>query len=196
MKYSYEQIEALLLRKDFEELSAQERLGVGLSATAYAQQQRVLLASQQVLEQQPPPPKPMLEELTKQLQMAAPAPWWKQPIPAYQVVLLGLLLLGVVIYYWPQPSPIPVVEEKIVYVNQVDTVYQEQVRIEEKIVYRTKEVVVIQQDTIYLMPPTTPEEREQFYQEKEPANTIFAKESKSKSMKEMPELMGFVVGED
>lgn len=194
MKYTYEQLEALLLKKDFEALTAQERLGVGLSAQEYAHQRRILLASQQLLT--PPAPQPILKQLQQQLDASTPTAWWQYSIPVYQVGLLGLLLLGMVGYLWPQPTTVPLLQEKIVYVNQVDTVVQEQVRIEEKIVYKIKKVVVVQQDTLYLMPPPSPEEREQFYQEKETDKTIFAKESKGKSLKEMPGLMDFVVGEE
>lgn len=196
MKYTYEQLEALLLKKDFEALTAQERLGVGLSAQEYAHQKRILLESQQLLTQPAPPPKPILKELQQHLQASTPTAWWQYPIPVYQVGLLGLLLVGMVVYFWPNPTTVPLLQEKIVYVNQVDTVVQEQVRIEEKVVYKIQKVVVVQQDTLYWMPPPSSEEREQFYQEKETDQTIFAKESKGKSLKEMSGLMDFVVGEE
>ena len=57
---------------------------------------------------------------------------------------------------------VKVVEEKLVYVSkvQVDTILEERVQIEEKVIYRIKEVPVRQIDTICLLPPSTEYERQ------------------------------------
>lgn len=195
MKYTYEQIEALLEQKNFEELSAEERAGVQLSATAYAHQQQVLQASRQVLLQRPVPPINALPELSKQFKKKhKQLVFWKRPIPVYQVALLAALIT-ILLVYWPKEEAAPLIKEKIVYVHQVDTVIQERMRVEEKIIYQKQKVLMIQRDTLYLLPSSIEEKRQQFYQNKEKQEeTIFAKESKGKSMKEMDGLMDFVVG--
>ena len=198
MKYTYEQIEALLEQKSFEELSVEERAGVQLSATEYAQQQQVLEASKQVLLQRPIPPANALPQLSAQFKQKHQRPaFWKRPIPAYQVAFLLLLITGLFLS-WPPKEVTPTIKEKLVYVTQLDTIVQERIQIEEKVVYQEKKIVVIQRDTLYLLPPTTEEERKQFYQgegapKEKQQETIFAKQPKSKSMKEMNGLMDFVV---
>ena len=188
MSPSYTAIEQLLLQKRFEELTEAERTQVGLDAVAYAQQRHILQRSQAVLHKKPPPPMNRLATLQAHYdRQHATAPLWRKPLPLYQVGLLLLGLLALAFWYWPTP----VVQEKIVYLPMVDTVLQvqEKVVVQEKIVYQTQvqTVRVVERDTIYV--PQI--DRDQFYQDKA-APTIFAKQSKSKSMKEMQGLLDFV----
>lgn len=194
MKASYTALEQLLLHKRFDELTAQKRAQVGLDKRAYAQQRRILLDSKTLL-QQAPPLVDGLAALQAQYQQHHPVvPFWQRPLPLYQGALLAL---GVaLLVYWCLPMPPPVVQEKVVYQTQVDTVVriQEKIVVQENVVYRTNTVRIVERDTVYL--PLI--DRNLFYQEapEKKAAPILATQPKSKSMKDMQGLLDFVgVGE-
>ena len=186
MKQSYDHLEQLLLHKRFDELTELEQSQVGLDEQAYAQQRRILLRSKAVLQKNTPPPIDHLAALQAHYQQHHPPKrLWQQSVPIYQVALLVLGVVVLLLWRWPEPVAV----EKIIYVPQVDTVWQveEKIVVQEKILYQTKIRKVVERDTVYL--PMI--DRDQFYKPKEKP-TIFAAQPKSKSMKEMQGLLDFV----
>lgn len=188
MKASYTVREQLLLHKRFDQLTTEEQAQVDLDAVTYTQQRRILLQSKALLHPIPPPVDG-LAALQAHYQQHYPSvvPFWQRSLPLYQVGLLALGLITLV--YWCRPTPPPIVQEKIVYQTQVDTILkvQEKIVVQKKIVYQTQTVRVIERDTVYL--PIV--DRQKFYQEKKPA-TILATQPQSKSMKDMQGLLDFV----
>lgn len=197
MSNQYEQIEQLMLRKDFEALNSQEKAFIQdlMSPEAYQQQRNLLITSKRVLAQKPPLEKANLQQLQARFKAkhTDKVSWNSINIPIYQAVLLAALV-GLVVWFWRPVSIETRLQKEIVYLPKVDTVFQEKLVEKETIIYKTKTipVPVLQIDTVYI--PTI--DKEQFYKEKN-SPTIFAKQnSKGKTMKEMGDLMDFVVGAD
>ena len=197
MSNNYEQIEQLMLLKDFEALSLQEKAFIQdwMSPEDYQQQRKILIESKRILSQKAP----LVNANLQQLQAHFKATHKNKSnlastnIPIYQALLLATLV-GIFVWCWRPVSVQTRIQKEIVYLPKVDTVFQERWIEKEKVVYKTKkiQIPVLQIDTIYI--PNI--DKEQFYQEKE-NNTIFAKQSqKGKSMKDMGNLMDFVVGTD
>lgn len=192
MSYTYQDLEQLLLHKDVHELTVQEQKLVEqfTSLEDYELQRNILLKSQELGTQKPIPPANNLAALQthfKAQQRASRTNVWAQPIPAYQALLLACLV-GCIIW-WTQPIQVEI-QQEVVYVPKTDTILQEKIVVQEKIVYQTIQLPAPPADTIYV--PVV--DKKQFYQEKE---QIFANESsKSKSMKEMGRLMDFLAGSE
>ncbi|WMX15644.1 MULTISPECIES: hypothetical protein [unclassified Aureispira] len=193
MNDNYEQLEQLMLQKDFEDLSLDEQQYVQhwMSPQIYQQQRLILIKSKQILSQKKPLDGNTLEDLQARFK-AKHQPQQQTPtsIPIYQAILAAVLV-GIIVG-WFRPVTETVLKKEVVYLPKVDTIIQEKIRIQEKIVYRTKivEVPILKIDTIYV--PTL--DKTHFYQEKD-TSTIFAKQhSKGKSIREMGDLMNFVVG--
>lgn len=197
MSNNYEQIEQLMLLKDFEALNFQEKAFIQdlMSPEAYQQQRTILMTSKRVLAQKPPLEKANLQPLQARFKAkhTNKVSWNSINIPIYQAVLLAALV-GLVVWFWRPVSVETRLQKEIVYLPKVDTVFQEKLVEKETIIYKTKtiRVPVLQIDTVYI--PTI--DKEQFYKEKN-SPTIFAKQnSKGKTMKDMGDLMNFVVGAD
>lgn len=197
MSNNYEQIEQLMLLKDFEALNFQEKAFIQdlMSPEAYQQQRTILMTSKRVLAQKPPLEKANLQQLQARFKAkhTNKVSWNSINIPIYQAVLLAALV-GLVVWFWRPVSVETRLQKEIVYFPKVDTVFQEKLVEKETIIYKTKtiRVPVLQVDTVYI--PTI--DKEQFYKEKN-SPTIFAKQnSKGKTMKDMGDLMNFVVGAD
>lgn len=197
MSNHYEQIEQLMLLKDFEALSIQEQdfIQDWMSPEAYQQQRAILVESKQLLAQKAPLKGAHLSTLQAHFKAthSNKIHWTSRSIPIYQAILLAALV-GIIIWYCRPVELETSIQKEIVYVPKVDTVFQEQLVEKERIIYKTKtiRVPVLEIDTVYV--PII--DKEQFYQEKE-RPTIFAKQnSKGKTMKEMGDLMNFVVGAD
>jgi hypothetical protein len=197
MNKNYEQIEQLMLLKDFDALSLKEREFVQdlMSPEAYQQQRTVLVESKRILSQKAPLKGAHLSSLQAHFKATHTnnSSWKSRKIPIYQAVLFATLV-GFVIW-WCRPVQITTtVQKEIVYLPKVDTIFREKVVEKETVIYKTKivQVSVLQIDTLYI--PTI--DKEQFYQEKE-NTTIFAQQNpKGKTMKDMGDLMHFVVGAD
>lgn len=197
MSKQYEQIEQLMLLKDFEALNFQEKAFIQelMSPEAYQQQRTVLIESKRLLAQKAPLEKTNLQQLQTLFKEkhADKASWRSMNIPIYQAVLLAALV-GFIVWFWRPVSIETRLQKEIVYLPKVDTIFQEKLVEKERIIYKTKtiQVPVLQIDTVYI--PTI--DKEQFYKEKN-SPTIFAKQSsKGKTMKDMGDLMNFVVGAD
>jgi len=195
MSNNYEQIEQLMLLKDFEALNLQERELIQdlMSPEAYQQQRTVLIESKRILAQKAPLKGAHLSNLQAHFKATHKnSPSWKsEKIPIYQAVLFATLV-GFVVWCWRPVLRETSIQKEIVYLPKVDTIFQERWIEKEKIVYKTKTVRVLQIDTVYI--PRI--DKEQFYQEKD-SPSIFAKQNpKGKTMKDMGDLMHFVVGAD
>lgn len=195
MSNNYEQIEQLMLLKNFEALNLQEReLIQGLmSPEAYQQQRAILVESKHILAQKAPLKGAHLSNLQDHFKATHKnsSSWKSKKIPIYQAVLFATLV-GFVVWCWRPVLIETNIQKEMVYLPKVDTIFQERLIEKEKIVYKTKTVRVLQIDTVYI--PRI--DKEQFYQEKD-SPSIFAKQnSKGKTMKDMGDLMHFVVGSD
>ncbi len=197
MNNNYEQIEQLMLLKDFDELNFQEKAFIqdSMSPEAYQQQRSILIESKRVLAQKTPLKGTQLSSLQAHFEATHrnKAAWQSRKIPIYQALLFAALV-GFIVWCWRPVQIETSVQKEIVYLPKVDTIFQEKLVIEEKVVYKTKfvEVPLVLRDTVYI--PSI--DKEQFYQEKENP-TIFAKQiPKGKTMKDMGDLMNFVVGAD
>lgn len=197
MANHYEKIEKLMLLKDFEALNFQEKefIQTWMSPEVYQQQRIVLVESKHILAQKPSLKENQLSSLQAHFKAThnKSVGWQSPKIPIYQAVLFATLL-GFVVWWWCPVQVKTSIQKEIVYVPKVDTIYMERIIQTEKIVYKTKtlNVPVLQIDTVYI--PTI--DKKQFYQEKE-NTTIFAKQNpKGKTMKDMSDLMHFVVGAD
>lgn len=197
MNYDYKQLEKLMLQKDFEELSLAEKMLIQdwITPEAYQQERLILLESKRILSQQTPLQGNPLSDLQTHFKTTYPpkTSWRNYSLPMYQAILFASIV-GIIVWYWRPVSIQTQIQKEIVYRTQIDTIFKEKILVEEKIVYKTKFIKTsqIQVDTIYI--PAI--DKDQLYQEKE-TNTIFAKEPiKGKSMKDMGELMDFVIGTD
>jgi hypothetical protein len=195
MSNNYEKIEQLMLLKDFEALNFQEREFIQdlMSPEAYQQQRTVLIESKRILSQKTPLKGANLSSLQTHFKTthSISSSWKLGKIPIYQAVLFATLV-GFVVWCWRPVLIETKVQKEVVYIPKVDTVFQETFIEKEKVVYKTKtiRVPVLQIDTVYV--PII--DKEQFYQEKD-SPTIFAKQNpKGKTMKDMGDLMHFVVG--
>jgi hypothetical protein len=193
MSNNYEQIEQLMLLKDFDQLNFQEKEFIQdwMPPEAYQQQRSILIESKRILAQKAPLKEMQLSNLQAHFKATHQnkTTWTSRNIPIYQAVLFATLV-GFIVWLWRPVQVETNIQKEIVYLPKVDTVFQEKLIIEEKIIYKTKlvEVPVVLMDTVYIQSI----DKEQFYQEKP---TIFAKQnSKGKTMKDMGDLMNFMVG--
>jgi len=191
----YDQIEQLMLIKDFEALNFQERKFIQdkISPDTYQQQRTILINSKQILSQKPPLPEAKLNDLQAYFKATHSniSSSRSATMPIYQAVLWATFI-GFVIW-WYRPTRIETkIQKEIIYLPIVDTIFQEKLVEKKTTIYKTKivHVPVLQIDTVYI--PTI--DKEQFYQEKE-SPIIFAQNTpKGKTMKDMEDLMHFVVG--
>lgn len=191
MSQYYEQLESLLLQKDFDALSAQEQAWVQehLSKEAYQYQRRLLLESTTMLTTPAPPPKNQLASLQKQLQQQHQKSIWdyfQTPIAFYQAALMAAVV-GFIFWYLKPVDRQTVIKQQVVYQTQIDTFVQEKIVIQEKIIYKTKTITLPPKvDTIYLDFAEQPS----YYHDKTitaPTKTV------GKSLKETRKLMDFVM---
>jgi hypothetical protein len=197
MSKNYEQIEQLMLLKDFEALTLRERVFIqdSMSPETYQQQRTILIESKEILTQKTPLKGGDLSTLQAHFKatQANKVRWKSRTIPIYQAILLAALV-GFIVWWWHPVTVETSIQKEMVYIPKVDTIFQEKLVEKETIIYktRTKRVPLLQIDTVYI--PVI--DKEQFYQDKG-SPTIFAKQnSKGKTMKDIEDLMHFVVGAD
>jgi len=192
MSQDYEQLEQLLLHKDFEQLSPQEQIWVQkrLSKAAYRHQRHLLLQSQQWLQTTAPKSSSQLAALQAKLQQQHQksfVDYIQTPIALYQAALVAALV-GVIIW-WCRPIAIQTITEppQVIYKTQIDTIVQEKIVVKEKIIYKTKTISLpVKVDTVYLDFADQPS----YYQDK---TTTAPTKSTGKSLKETRQLMDFVM---
>jgi len=196
MNNNYEQIEALMLLKDFDELSFKEQAFIqsSMSSEVYQQQRNILIESKLILSKKVPLKGTPLNNLQAHFVATHKNYSWQSTrIPIYQALLLAAFFGFIV--WWCHPIKTEThIKKEIIYLPKIDTITQEKLIIKEKVIYKTKliEVPIKLIDTIYI--PTI--DKEQFYQEKE-GPTIFAKQNpKGKTIKDVEGLMHFVVGSE
>jgi len=196
---NYEKLENLLVDKNFNELSPKQQTWVQsfMSIEEYNAQRRVLIESKSILKEKSVLPVGDLASLQskfKDQHRISFSSYLSQPIASYQAFLLAAVV-GVIVW-WLRPTIIETKIEtntEIVYKTKVDTVFQEKIIYQEKVIYKTKKEVIsvptTVTDTVY-MPFAN---KEFFYKEKEDKNDLNKEKPKGKSMKDMGDLLDFVV---
>lgn len=192
---NYEKLENLLLDKNFDELLPKQQTWVQslMSTEEYNAQRRVLIESKSILKEKSVLPAGDLASLQSKFKAqhrTSFSSYLNQSIANYQAFLLAAIV-GIIVW-WLRPTIIKIKTQtntEIIHQTRVDTVFQDKVIYKEKIIYKTKKEVIPIPDTVY-MPFAN---KEFFYKEKENKNDLTKEKAIGKSMKDMEDLLDFVV---
>ena len=183
--FDYNKLEELLLSKDYSELSVEQQQWVcqAMQPTDYEAQRKILLNTP-TTEHIPLPVGNLgdLQQLHKE-HYPPSLSVWSYTFTLWQTALIAVLS-GVLVYYI-LPRQIPIVQTKEIEVHTTDTIVQEQIIYEPKVVYEIKEIKTPTQiDTVYISLPKEAPLDSFFMQSKRTlAQKIDSLPTKGKSMK-------------